>query len=737
MSSEESTAVRSANEAGRPREALPGRAHPLGATWDGAGVNFAVYSERATAVELCLFDGDEEDRLPMMQGRQHTWHRYLPGLGPGQRYGFRVDGAYQPQQGLRFNRNKLLVDPYACAITGELDWRGPVFGFGMGDSALDMSFDESDSAPFVPKSVVIDPAFDWEGDTHPNVPWNESIIYEMHVKGLTQQHPDIPEHLRGTYAGLAHPVTLDYLRDLGVTAVELLPVHVAIDELHLFRRGLRNYWGYNTLGYFAPNSRYAATNVPGEEVIEFKEMVRALHAAGIEVILDVVYNHSCEGNEFGPTLSLRGLDNTTYYRLFEGRERYYLDYTGTGNSLNVRHPQVLKLIMDSLRYWVLEMHVDGFRFDLASTLARELHDVDKLSAFFDIIHQDPVISQVKLIAEPWDIGEGGYQVGNFPILWAEWNGQYRDSVRRFWRGDQNYVDDLAYRLTGSSDLYGNDGRGPLASINFITAHDGFTLNDLVSYNEKHNEANGENNRDGLNENYSANYGIEGPTTHPGILDVREREQRNFLATLFLSQGVPMLCGGDEIGRTQRGNNNAYCQDNEISWYDWNLNDRQRQLLEFTRGLIRVRQAHPSLRREAFFRGQPMNGSSLKDIVWLKSDGTEMSHDDWFTSWVQSIGLLLPRDGLTDIDECGVRRTDDTLLLLLNASEYPVIYTLPIVSNSVDTTDGGATVYWEIEVDTSDPSLPASRQLAHDARTLDVASRTMLLLVGHRAVGSRS
>ena len=718
------TDSRPTNNSQIERTALPGRAHPLGATWDGEGVNFAVYSERATAIELCLFEDGREERVPLTQGRQHNWHRYLPGVRPGQEYGYRVDGPYAPRDGLRFNRNKLLVDPYAHAIAGELDWSGPVFGYRVGDGALDLSFDDRDDAAFVPKSVVIDPAFDWQGDARPDVSWDASIIYEMHVKGFTKQHLEIPEALRGTYAGLGHPVALDYLRGLGVTAVELLPVHAAIDELHLFRRGLRNYWGYNTLGYFAPNPRYAAESVPGGEVAEFKQMVRALHAAEIEVILDVVYNHSCEGNEFGPTLSLRGLDNTTYYRLADGNARHYLDYTGTGNSLNVRHAQVLKLIMDSLRYWVLEMHVDGFRFDLASTLARELHDVDKLAAFFDIIHQDPVLSQVKLIAEPWDIGEGGYQVGNFPILWAEWNGKYRDSVRRFWRGDRNHIDDLAYRLTGSSDLYGNDGRSPLASINFVTAHDGFTLNDLVSYSHKHNEINGEGNRDGLNENDSKNYGVEGPTTDPHILEVRERERRNFLTTLFFSQGVPMLTGGDELGRTQHGNNNAYCQDNAISWIDWNLDERQRELLEFTRGLIRVRQAHPSLRRQTFFRGQRLNGATHKDIVWLRPDGHEMSHDDWFTSWVETIGLLIPHDGLTDLDERGVPLADDTLLLLLNASDVPAVYTLPPVRSFDSSGDAG---FWEIEVDTSDPLFSATRCLTRTTRTLDVASRTMQLL----------
>ncbi len=704
------------------REVLPGRPHPLGATWDGGGVNFAVYSERATAVELCLFDDGVETRIPLTQGRQHTWHRELPGLRPGQQYGFRVDGPYVPSQGLRFNRNKLLIVPYAHAIAGELDWRGPVFGYRMGDGALDTSFDERDDAAFVPKSVVIVPSFDWEGDTHPNVPWNESIIYELHVKGFTKQHPGIPESLRGTYAGLAHPVALEYLTALGVTAIELLPVHAAIDELHLFRRGLRNYWGYNTLGYFAPNPRYAATAVPGAEVIEFKEMVRALHAAGIEVILDVVYNHSCEGDEFGPTLSLRGLDNTTYYRLSEENPRNYLDYTGTGNSLNVRHAQVLKLIMDSLRYWVLEMHVDGFRFDLASTLARELHDVDKLAAFFDIIHQDPVLSQVKLIAEPWDIGEGGYQVGNFPPLWTEWNGKYRDTVRDFWRGDPSTLGEFASRFTGSSDLYEHSGRKPIASINFIVAHDGFTLRDLVSYNEKHNEANGEDNNDGDNNNGSWNCGVEGPSDDPEVRALRARQQRNMLTTLLLSQGVPMIAHGDELGRTQDGNNNAYCQDNDLSWVDWHLDDDAAELLGFAQRVVRLRTDHPVFRRRRFFAGSADHGgeSDLGDVAWFMPNGKHMDEESWRDGYARSLMVFLNGSAIPESDRRGAPIVGDSFLVIFNAHSDSISFTLP------EETYGSE---WYIEIDTAAPE-PAAHAAAgaSDPATAAAAAATAATVV---------
>ncbi len=687
------------------QEVVSERPFPLGAVWDGRGVNFSVYSEHAGRIELCLFDQTDaihETRVPLEPVGHRVWGVYLPGIRPGQRYGYRVHGPYEPVNGHRFNPNKLLVDPYARAIAGKVDWKAPVYGFVHGQ--LDLSFDEQDDAWGVPKGIVIDPSFDWEGDELPRVPWQRSVIYELHVKGFTQRRPDIPPELRGTYSGLAHQTSIGYLKQLGITAVELLPVHDALDDSALVIRGLRNYWGYSTLNYFSPDARFSSRGDDGSQVIEFKEMVKALHRAGIEVILDVVYNHSCEKNEFGPTLSLRGFDNRTYYRLMPGRERYYLDYTGTGNSLNVRHPQVLKLIMDSLRYWVLDMHVDGFRFDLASTLARELHDVDQLSAFFDIIHQDPILSGVKLIAEPWDLGDGGYQVGRFPILWSEWNGKYRDVVRRFWRGDESYVDELAYRLTGSSDLYGSDGRGPLASINFVTAHDGFTLTDLVSYNQKHNDANGEHGLDGVNDNISWNCGAEGPTDDPQIAVTRERQQRNFLSTLLFSQGVPMICGGDEIGRTQQGNNNAYCQDNEVSWYDWELDDRRRALLDFTERVIKLRQRYPSLHRRKFFDGSIDQRTGHKDITWLRSDGQEMNGNDWFTSWVRSLGMLIA-------DENG---SNDHLLVLLNAYDNPVLYTLP---------QPEASGIWEVLVCTENDEQVGLVQ----GPILELCGRSMMLL----------
>ncbi|MCA1556912.1 MAG: glycogen debranching protein GlgX, partial [Acidobacteria bacterium] len=552
----------------------PGQPYPLGATWDGAGVNFALFSENATRVELCLFDGldarRETMRITLPEQTDQVWHAYLPEARPGQLYGYRVHGPYKPRAGHRFNPNKLLIDPYGKAIASTVDWRDQVFGYTIGHEDEDLSFDVRDSSPFIPKCVVVDPAFSWGDDKHPRTPWHKTLIYEMHVKGFTKLHPHVPENLRGTYTGMTHPSVIEYLLSLGVTAVELLPVHQSVSGKHLSEKGLTNYWGYNSVAFFAPDVRYSSSGHLGQQVTEFKTMVKTLHREGIEVILDVVYNHTGEGNQMGPTLAFRGIDNAAYYRLVGDDSRYYMDYTGTGNTLNMTHPRTLQLIMDSLRYWVLEMHVDGFRFDLASALARELHEVDRLGAFFDIIHQDPVISQVKLIAEPWDLGEGGYQVGNFPVLWAEWNGVYRDVVRGFWRGDRGLVDNLAFRLTGSSDLYERSGRSPYASINFVTAHDGFTLRDLVSYNQKHNEANGEDNRDGTDDNISFNYGTEGPTGDPQIEAVRARQQRNFLATLLLSQGVPMLQAGDEMGRTQQGNNNPYCQDNEISWLDWSV-----------------------------------------------------------------------------------------------------------------------------------------------------------------------
>ncbi|MCO5176118.1 MAG: glycogen debranching protein GlgX [Thermomicrobiales bacterium] len=661
------------------RKQRPGSPYPLGATWDGRGTNFAIYSENAQGMVLCLFNLDdpthETERVSLTEVTAHVWHIWLSDIGPGQLYGFRAEGEYAPKRGLRFNANKLLIDPYAKAITGRVDWNAPVFGYEPQHPDKDLSFDANDDAWGMPKAVVIDPAFNWGDDAPLRIPWQDSIIYETHVKGFSATHPEIPEDIRGTYLALAHPAAIKYLTDLGITAVELLPVHGFLDDHRLVERGLSNYWGYNTLTYFAPEARYACGD-RGRQVYDFKHMVRALHAAGIEVILDVVYNHTAEGSELGPTLSLRGLDNPTYYRVDADNPRYYVDYTGTGNSLDARNPQVLQLIMDSLRYWVNDMHVDGFRFDLAATLARELHDVDRLSAFFDIIHQDPVISQVKLIAEPWDVGEGGYQVGNFPVLWTEWNGKYRDTVRHFWRGDMGKMADLAYRLTGSSDLYQSDGRKPYASINFITAHDGFTLADLVSYNDKHNLANGEDNRDGTNDNISWNGGAEGPTDDPAIVALRAQQQRNLLATLLLSQGVPMLTGGDEIGRTQHGNNNAYCQDNDISWYDWNLTESDTILLAYVRDLIAFRKKHPVLRRRRFFQGRRVQGSDVRDITWIRPDGGEMSDTEWQEGWIKSLGMRLGGDALNEVDENGDAIVDDTLLILLSAYDQPIDFVMP-------------------------------------------------------------
>ena len=675
---------------------LPGKPAPLGATWDGQGTNFALFSEHATQVELCLFDArspdTEYERVQLGDNTRHVWHGYLPGVRPGQLYGYRVHGPYEPENGHRFNAAKLLIDPYARAIAGKVQWNDSLFPYRIGDSGGDLARDDGDSAAFTPKSVVVEPFFDWEGDHRPDTPLHASVIYEVHVKGLTARHPDIDPSMRGTYAALGSQPIIDHLTKLGVTAVELLPVHDFLDDRHLVERGLTNYWGYNTTNFFAPDARYSSVGDRGDQVAEFKAMVRSLHRAGIEVILDVVYNHTSEGNHLGPMLSFKGIDNATYYRLTQDNPRYYMDYTGTGNSLNARHPQVLKLIMDSLRYWVEEMHVDGFRFDLASTLARELHDVDRLSSFFDIVHQDPVLSQVKLIAEPWDVGHGGYQVGNFPLLWAEWNDKYRDTVRGFWRGDQGKMADFGYRLTGSSDLYGEDGRAPMASINFIVAHDGFTLRDLVTYDSKHNEANGEDNRDGNNNNISHNYGVEGDTDDAEIVEIRYRQMRNFLATLLFSQGVPMICGGDEIARTQRGNNNAYAQDNEISWYDWNLDDNQKALLEFTAEVVRLRHEHPALRRRKFFRGRAIHGTDVKDIVWIRPDGHEMTDDEWSSGWVRSVGVRLEGAALNDRTENGEPIVDSDLLLLFNAHHEPVQFTIPAALS-----DGT----WQCEVATSD------------------------------------
>jgi isoamylase len=656
---------------------LPGKPQPLGAKANSKGTNFALYSEHATGVSVCLFDesGTQTDCIALRERTAFTWHGLIKGIAPGQLYGYRVEGPWEPENGHRFNSAKLLVDPYAEAIVGKVDWKAPVFPYKV-ETGDDLQKCDKDSAAGMPKSIVVEHRFDWGGDCPPDTPLADSVIYELHVKGFSKRNPKVPAELRGTYAGLAHPASIEYLTKLGVTAVELLPIHEFVDDGHLVERGLSNYWGYNTLGYFAPEARYSSSGGRGGQVREFKEMVKALHAAGIEVILDVVYNHTCEGNHLGPMLSLKGICNTTYYRLVADNPRYYMDYTGTGNTLNVRNPQVLKLLMDSLRYWVTEMHVDGFRFDLAATLARELHDVDKLGGFFDTIHQDPTLADVKLIAEPWDVGEGGYQVGNFPVLWAEWNGKYRDTVRRFWKGDGGQLSDFAYRLTGSSDLYQLDGRRPYASINFITAHDGFTMTDLVSYNEKHNEANGDDNKDGANDNDSWNMGVEGPTNDPNINAMRERQVRNFLTTLLFSQGVPMIAGGDEIARSQRGNNNAYCQDNEITWYDWNLDEPRRRLLEFTTKVVALRRSHPNLHRRKFFQDRTIRNSVVRDIAWYGADGNEMSPEAWNTAWVQSVGVMLNGKTLQISDEDGKPIKDESFLLLVNASPDGVEFKLP-------------------------------------------------------------
>ncbi len=701
------------------RRYLPGKPYPLGATWDGTGVNFALYSENASKVELCLYDTRsrrETQRVELRDQTAFVWHAYLPGLEPGQLYGYRVHGPWDPAHGLRFNPAKLLIDPYAKAISGRVDWQKPIFPYRFGGENADVNIDRRDSASGMPKSIVVSPYFDWEHDRPPHIPLSDSIIYELHVRGFSMLNEHIPQDLRGTYAGLASPPSLKYLKDLGITAVELMPVHQFVHDKVLVDRGLRNYWGYNTLNYFSPESQYATSGDSGAQVPEFKAMVKALHREGIEVILDVVYNHTAEGNQLGPMLSFRGIDNPTYYKLVPDNPRYYMDYTGTGNSLNVRHPQVLKLIMDSLRYWVTEMHVDGFRFDLAATLARELHDVDRLSAFFDIIHQDPIISQVKLIAEPWDVGSGGYQVGNFPVLWAEWNGKYRDTVRRYWKSDEGQLSDLGYRLTGSSDLYQHDGRRPYASINFVTAHDGFTLEDLVSYNDKHNEANGENNQDGANDNHSWNMGVEGPTDNPEILAARERQKRNLLATLLLSQGVPMMCGGDEIGHTQHGNNNAYCQDNEISWYDWKLDERRSKLLEFTRKLIEFRRLHPNLRRRKFFQDREVYHPSSKDIAWYRADGMEMTHEQWNTGWMRSLAVMLNGETLGETDQMGEAIIDDSFLILLNSSGEVATYTLPQSPQNRG---------WKLLLNTNDLDDPF-REVTMDAQ-MDVGGRSVALL----------
>ncbi|MBI2965628.1 MAG: glycogen debranching protein GlgX [Chloroflexi bacterium] len=693
----------------------PGQPYPLGATYDGAGTNFSLFSEAAERVELCLIDdsgGQGCIDLPEVSG--FVWHAYLPGVGPGQRYGFRVHGPWDPAQGLRFDPSKLLIDPYAKAIEGQVRWDQAVFSYRFGDP--DGARVETDSAAFVPRSVVINPYFDWGNDHRPGRPWHETVIYEVHARGFTVTHPEIPEELRGKYAGLAHPAAIEHLTRLGITAVELMPVHQFIQDAHLQEKGLRNYWGYNSVGYFAPHNEYSSGGAAGQQVQEFRQMVKALHQAGIEVILDVVYNHTAEGNHLGPTLSFRGIDNRAYYRLVGDDPRYYMDYTGTGNSLNMAHPGVLQLIMDSLRYWVLDMHVDGFRFDLAATLARELHDVDRLSTFFDIIHQDPVVSQTKLIAEPWDLGEGGYQVGNFPPLWSEWNGKYRDDVRDYWRGQEQTMAEFGYRFTGSSDLYEATGRRPFASINFVTAHDGFTLRDLVSHNEKQNEANGEENQDGEGHNRSWNSGAEGETEDPEVNRLRARQQRNFLATLFLSQGVPMMLGGDEIGRTQRGNNNGYCQDNEVSWFDWQNVDTV--LLEFVRGLIRLQKDHPVFRRRRWFQGRPIYGTENRDIAWFTPAGKEMTEDDWKPGVAGSLGVFLNGEGIASPDPRGERVVDDTFYVMFNPFHEAVSFKLP------PRRWGGA---WAAVLDTTTGFVDGEGAAARAGSAFEVGGRSLILL----------
>ncbi|MBB4078310.1 glycogen operon protein [Lewinella aquimaris] len=691
-------------------EVWPGRPYPLGATWSPKGTNFAVFSERATRMDLCLFRREtpnkEEYRIQMMEQTDQVWHCFIPKLETGWRYGFRAHGEWNPKEGNLFNPNKLLIDPYTKAIDGTIEWHPAVFPYPIksDDPHRYLTMDEQDSAPYITKGVVIDTTYDWEGDRQLETPMHETVIYEMHVKGLTQLNKNVPEKQRGTYSGLAHPSTIEYLKKLGVTAVELMPIHHFVQDSHLQDKGLRNYWGYNSQSFFAPHADYAASGRAGEQVIEFKDMVKKLHKAGLEVILDVVYNHTAEGNHFGPMLSMKGLDNQAYYRLVDDSKEFYMDYTGTGNTVNMVHNRSLQLVMDSLRYWVTEMHVDGFRFDLASALARGLYEVGKLSTFLDTIHQDPIISQVKLIAEPWDVGPGGYQVGAFPVLWSEWNGKYRDSVREFWKADAHGVSDLAYRLTGSSDLYELSGRRPAASINFVTAHDGFTLRDLYSYNDKHNEANGEDNRDGESNNHSWNCGVEGPTDDPDINALRSRMQRNQLATLLLSQGVPMITMGDEYGRTQQGNNNAYCQDNPISWFDWDWTEEQTELFSFTRKLVELRRDNPVFHRRRFFNGRKIQDKNLSDVIWLNPSGHEMTEDNWADGNQLSLGMILNGEGMEEYDERGRRIKDDIFLLILNGYWEGVEFTLPGVKEFTR---------WEMLVDTHTDEIPVGKDYLAD------------------------
>ena len=707
-----------------PLKTWLGYPYPLGATWMDHGVNFALFSANATAVELCLFDSanpeHETMRIRLREQTNQIWHIFIPDLQPGQLYGYRVYGPYEPAQGHRFNGAKLLLDPYAKAIAGRIDWDNSMFAYKLGAEEEDFAVCDLDSAAHVPKAVVIDTAFDWGNDKSPGCPLSELMIYEVHVTGFTKMCPDVPEELRGTYAGVGSTAAIDYLKKLGVNAVELLPVHQHVDDQTLADKGLENYWGYNTIGYFAPECSFASSGCDGSQVQEFKAMVKNLHAAGIEVILDVVYNHTAEGNHLGPTISFKGIDNRSYYRLVNDDPRFYMDYTGTGNTLDATHPHVLQLIMDSLRYWVLEMHVDGFRFDLASTLAREASDVSVFSAFFDVIHQDPVLSQVKLIAEPWDVGDGGYQVGNFPVLWAEWNGKYRDTIRKYWKGDEGLIGELAYRLTGSPDLYQHGGKQPYASINFITAHDGFTLNDLVSYNDKHNEANGEGNNDGDNNNASWNCGAEGPTDDEEVNVLRRRQRRNFLATMFLSQGVPMICGGDEYGRTQDGNNNAYCQDNELSWLDWTDESRDQNLFEFTRKLIELRRDHAIFRRPKFFQGRKIRGGDVKDVMWFDPNGEEMTEEEWGTAHAKCLGMLLSGDAIDVRSFKNEPILDRTYLVLFNAHHEDIGFTLP----------GREQVRWEVVIDTTQETgfvADAKQSAAGDEYNLGARSLSLLQL----------
>lgn len=699
---------------------LPGKPYPLGATYDGHGVNFAIFSENATGVRLCLFDNNEQEvsEIEFREVTDYVWHAYLPDIHPGQLYGYRIYGRYMPKKGKRFNAQKLLIDPYAKAIKGRIDVKDSMFDYTLDGDAVSSVFEKSivDSSADMNKSVVIHTSFDWEGVSKPDIPMHNSIIYELHVKGFTAKHPGIPENERGTYRGLANPLIIDYFKELGVTAIELMPIHHFVHNKFLLDQDLSNYWGYNSIGFLAPHAEYSASGMTGEQVNEFKEMVKAYHRAGIEVILDVVYNHTGEGNHLGPSLAFRGIDNKHYYRMDPENKLFYTDYTGTGNTLNMLSSRTLQLVMDSLRYWANEMQVDGFRFDLASALARGLYDVGKLSTFLDTIHQDPTISQLKLIAEPWDLGEGGYQVGNFPVLWAEWNGKYRDSVRKFWRGDESQVSELAYRLSGSSDLYRDNGKLPSSSINFVTAHDGFTLHDLVSYNQKYNKMNGEDNKDGEDHNISWNSGVEGPSDDREIIALREKRKRNFLGTLLLSQGVPMISHGDECGRTQKGNNNAYCQDNEIAWMNWDWNDEQKKLFEFTKKMIAIRKEYPITHRRRYFKNRRIQGEGIKDIRWLNTDGLDMSKEEWDTSFIRCMGMLLNGEIMEEMDEYGINLKDDILLIIVNSYWEPVSFTLPHEDVSSN---------WEVLTDTERQNMTDSKKKVHSV--YKVASRSMVLL----------